>query len=435
MITQTMNMLRRLKSCASGNATLLLALAMPALIGATGYAVDTAQWYTWKRELQFATDQAAIAGAWAMSDSTTQSTYQNRATQQYNNNLAVTVNFATAPTVQLASYNGGTDNSVIVTASATKMLPFSSLITGTPTTVAVSSQAQFKEGTLIYSCIVATNEHASGAINIGGSSVITAGCGMAALSDSSTAITVDGNPDVSVGTISAAGGIDPYLAANNIVQENLGSGVLDDPYKDLTPPTPNPNVNWGTAAAACSGTGQNKIAALQPGTYTDFTLKCNTTMQPGIYVIDGGTLDVPAQYMLTGNGVMFVLKNGAGIQINGGSDINLTAMTISQLEAAGVSPANAEKLAGMLIYEDPNSPGNTGDKINGTATTVLNGTVYLPKSNLDFLGTASVTSQCLMLAADTLHISGDANMTTFCPPDSTTTTVVGSTNGTVKLVA
>ena len=158
-------------------------------------------------------------------------------------------------------------------------------------------------------------------------------------------------------------------------------------------------------------------------------------MASGIYVIDGGTLDVGSQYALTGNGVMFVLKNGAGIQINGGSDINLTAMTSSQLISAGVSPEEAEKLAGMLIYEDPNSPGNTGNKINGTASTVLNGTVYLPKSNLDFLGTAAVTSQCLMLAASTLHISGTANMTTFCPPDSTTTTVVGSTSGTVKLVA
>ena len=41
----------------------------------------------------------------------------------------------------------------------------------------------------------------------------------------------------------------------------------------------------------------------------------------------------------------------------------------------------------------------------------------------------------LELAADTLTITGTANMTNFCPANSTTSTVVGSTNGSVKLVA
>ena len=40
-------------------------MGMPMLIGGAGLSVDTAQWYLWQRELQFAVDQAAIAGAWA----------------------------------------------------------------------------------------------------------------------------------------------------------------------------------------------------------------------------------------------------------------------------------------------------------------------------------------------------------------------------------
>jgi Flp pilus assembly protein TadG len=439
MITQVREVLRKLRACASGNATLLVALAMPALIGATGYAVDTAQWYMWKRELQFATDQGAIAAAWAMSDSDTAGTYMTRGTQEYENNLAATADYATAPTIQLSDYNGGTNNSVIVTASVTRKLPFSSLIMGSSTTVSVSSQAEFSAGTLIYSCIIATDEHEDSAIVIGGSSIITAGCGMAALSDSPTAITVDGNPEVEVGTISAAGGIDDWFDTNgnNVVQENLGSGVLSDPYKDLTPPD-NPTARtdpWDSCVKTGKGNSAVTIAAMQPGTYSNFRTKCDTTMASGIYVIDGGTLNVSSQYALTGNGVMFVLKNGAGIKINGGAAINLTAMTSSQLQEAGVSAADADKLAGMLIFEDPNSSGNDSDLINGNASTVLNGTVYLSKSELTFEGTASVTSQCLMLAANTLHISGDTNMTTFCPAGEESEVQVGSLAGTVKLVA
>ena len=54
----------------SGNALLLMALGMPVLIGSSGMAVDVAQWYIWKRELQYAVDQAALAGAWASAEPT-----------------------------------------------------------------------------------------------------------------------------------------------------------------------------------------------------------------------------------------------------------------------------------------------------------------------------------------------------------------------------
>ena len=57
--------LKSFKKSTSGNATLLVAVGMPMLIGSSGLAVDVAQWYMWKNELQYAVDQAAIAGAWA----------------------------------------------------------------------------------------------------------------------------------------------------------------------------------------------------------------------------------------------------------------------------------------------------------------------------------------------------------------------------------
>lgn len=115
--------LRALRSDKSGNAALIVALGMPALIGGTGYAVDTAQWYTWKQELQFATDQAAIAGAYAQSKEITQQDYATRAEQEFEANLAITADIASEPEISLASYNGGTDNSVIVRASLPPLFP------------------------------------------------------------------------------------------------------------------------------------------------------------------------------------------------------------------------------------------------------------------------------------------------------------------------
>ena len=79
--------LKALKGCTSGNAMMLMALGMPMLIGGAGLGVDFSQWYLWKRELQLATDQAAIAAAWAKTATNTSSSYQTRGTQDYYANL------------------------------------------------------------------------------------------------------------------------------------------------------------------------------------------------------------------------------------------------------------------------------------------------------------------------------------------------------------
>ena len=527
---------KRLRRNESGNALMIVAAGVPALIGGAGFAVDMSQWYMWKSELQYAVDQAAIAGAYARTSSETEADYATRAQQEYTANLSQTSTFASNPSVSLANWAAGSGNSVVVTASATKSLPFSSFLTGSATTVRVRSQAAFEKGVTYTSCLIAVDDDATGAITIGGSAQFIAGCGIAALSNASEAISVNGSPTIDAGWLIAAGGIDDWFKTNtdDTVLENQ-TGLVD-PFAALTPPTNDTpqsatcpkgkttttyiadsittrtqvtysywkksgnnytsNAYAGTYKKSNSdqtvtetnvvltampasntvvtgptdsgyvwidGTGGNKIyqksittitktyvnphvntsteaggaLVLQPGTYSSMDFKCDVVYTSGIYVINGGMFNVNAQYNQTGSGVMFVLKNGAGIDINGGANINLTAMSVAQLEAAGVTHEQAVKLAGMLIFEDRNSPGNTGNKINGNASTILNGTVYLPVSNLDMRGTAGVTSQCLMLVASTITISGNAAMQSFCPVDQSLSsdTAVLTTNDRVRLVS
>ena len=530
MIDKIRRTLRALRSHTCGNATLLVAIGMPALIGSSGLAVDTAQWYTWKRELQFAVDQAALAGAWAQTSANSSATYQARAAQEFRANLAVTTNFATTPTISLASFAGGTLNSVAVTASATRELPFSSFLTGRATTVAAFAQAKFAEGATYTACLIATDEDDSGAITIGGNATLTAGCGLAALSNSPSSIIINGNPTVNAGDVLSKGGIDDWLDTHgdNEIHEYLEN--LTDPFAALVPPnnttpqtyncvngattttattsvttlvqdkvysgsnsnslalvrttfvsssaTPlvanNVAVTNGTVAGTVtssstlagsttsSGSGRNRVynrtdrvtttttaysnviavttetqASLIPGTYTNLVVSCKTVFSPGIYVLNGGRLKITGQHEVTGAGVIFVLKNGAYIDIQGGSSVNLTAMSSLQLEAAGVSAAQANLLAGMLVFEDRTSQGTTNkNTMNGNASTVLNGTIYLPRSDITFAGTATVTSQCLMIAASRITIQGSANMSTFCPPDPNLATGadVSTSSGTVTLV-
>ena len=519
---------QRLTGCSSGNATMLVALGMPVLIGGAGLGIDMTQWYMWKRELQFAVDQAAIAGAWAAADTDTAATFTVRAQQEFDANLSVTDGFKGTPTIQLADFAGGTANSVAVSATVTKELPFSSFISGGGATIYAYAQASFEEGTTFTSCLIATHVDEYGAVTIGGNSVLTASCGIAALSTNETAVAVNGNPEVDAGWILAAGGVDQWLKDNtdDIIMENMTG--LYDPFKDLTPPEPENSkvqrtysckdqadtttanrrtvvrttyayfqgsnerttAGWANTAGketsttppfdefgviVASGTKagvtvSEKVTTTQiggsgndkkyerktetttttisnvlvtegetagnvvPGTYNGIHVGCATTFQPGVYIIDGGTLKITGQYEVTGSSVMFVLKNGASIDIAGGADINLTAIQVADLIADGIHPVEANKLAGMLVFEDRDNS-TEDNKINGNADTILNGTVYLPNSGISFAGTATVTTQCLMIAASTITITGTTNMSTFCPADSSEDTVVASIKDKIRLVA
>lgn len=514
----------------SGNATMLVAMGIPALIGSAGLAIDVSQWYVWKRELQYAVDQAAIAGAYARSDSATQSTYLARAQQEFEANLSITSDIAATPQITLANYNGGVGNSVAVSVTASDRLPFSSFLTGSGVTIAVSAQASFTAGGSYTSCIIATDPTAVGAITIGGSSILLAKCGIAALSTSEQSIVVNGNPDIDAGWVISKGGISDWFEANtdDTIMEHMDG--LYDPFASLTPPTNPTSRSYGCTAGSTTtygdvttyqtittktytGSSKNSLslastttngpnltgqqtsvvvpngtsngyvstttstsstgavrqsdgsykqvdtststevtytniqavvtptqANLLPGTYSGgFKISCTTVFSPGIYVIDGGGIDLDGQYQVTGTGVMFVIKSGAYVKINGGTNMSLTSMTAEQLKGTqvsttSISDAQAQLLDGMLIFEDPNSQGSSKTTFNGNNSTVLNGTVYFPVSAITFSGTATVTSRCLMIAARLLTIGGSANMSTFCPAGMVETTDVASQAAIVKLV-
>ena len=530
MITRLRRHVARMAGCSSGNATLLVALGMPVLIGGAGLGVDVTQWYMWKRELQFAVDQSAIAGAWARAEADTESTYQLRATQEFDANLSATDDFNTAPTVQLADYAGGTQNSVAVSATATKTLPFTSFLTGGDTAIYAYAQASFEEGRTFSSCLIALDEDDRGAITLGGSSILTASCGLAALSTDAESIKVNGNPTIEAGWILSAGGVDDWLKENtdDVILENQTN--LFDPFEELTPPNPaetrtsrtyscdaeptfktadiqtrtvttydyfqgsnqrnvtgwtnnTENVKDDTDISTNSydqpvpsdtvagtvesssvvwtqigGSGRSRkwerktetvytvysdiqteggaqAGSVRPGTYTDIHIGCDTAFAPGVYNIVGGGLKITGQHEVTGSAVMFVLYDGAYIDIAGGADINLTAMQASDLIGVGVNADDANRLAGMLVFEDRDSEGSGRTKLNGNASTILNGTLYFPVSEVFFAGTVGVTSQCLMIAANNITITGTTNMSTFCPAGSSEDTTVATTVAQVRLVA
>ncbi len=227
--------MRELKRSTSGNAVMLVALGMPALIGSSGLAVDFSQWYLWKREIQFAVDQGALAGAWARSSSTSSSTFASRARQEFSANLAATRGVTSTPTVTLRNFNGGTNNAVEVTATASKSLPFTTFITGSDAVVAASAMASFSQSQTFRTCILSVNPNENRSAIFGNAITGGTNCGVGALSTATQAIYETGDSEVPLGDIVSAGGVEDTFSNNGTIHENVTG--LSNPYSGLDAPS------------------------------------------------------------------------------------------------------------------------------------------------------------------------------------------------------
>ena len=435
--TTSLKMLvKRIAGCKGGNAMMFVALGLPVFIGAAGYAVDMAQAYAWKRELQHSVDQAAIAGAWALAYDKDSTTYTTRAQQEFDANQGVTKTFAdTDAAIQLASYGGGTNNSLIVSARATKMLPFSGFLVHKGVTVFARAQATFAEGGTYKACLMALKKGEGSTFTVGGSATVRASCGLGALSCEPDSIKIDvaesSGKGVYTDSIVTCGSADVPAYLESKVTE--GAGGLENPFEDVPPPNPSDETGK-TLNCPSNGKGTQNIT---PGRFTEFNVTCKVVMAKGVYVIDGTALDLTSNKGdITGTGVMFVLRNGAHLSMGGsgnGGYVDLTPMEAADFVGTD-NEDYKDKYAGMLIYEDDTGQTSPVEhKFTGNASVSMRGTMYLPNGNLTVNGNSNTDPLCFQLWSLTLKITGNTTISTTCT--STQTNSAGSTTNGVRLVA
>ena len=424
-----------LHHCKSGNATLMTALGLPALLGATGYGVDTAQWYMWQRELQHSVDQAAIGGAWVLAYDDESTEYVTRAQQEYYANQDKTASFDSAPNIRLADFEGGTDNSVLVSATVTRRLPFTGMLLNSTTTVSARAQAAFEEGATYNACLITLKEDGT-TFQVGGNAHVIANCGLAALSCSDDALVIDASATVETTSIATCGTASVPTSLESAVQE--GADGLFDAYADIPIPQPDEDTPDETKTKYCQGNGNNAIAVLSPGRYVGgYVASCNTTFNSGVYFIEGGVLDLATNATVVGENVLFVLRDGAQIKLGGSGGTG--SVTLSPIDAEHLEgtpyEADAEKLAGMLFIEEKDDDSDPVEHvINGNSKLNIEGVVYLPDGDVQINGDSGTqTELCFQISAYTLDIRGSAYLRTLCNADDSTE--VGSATPGVRLVA
>jgi len=418
-------LLKRLKQDLSGNILVMVGAGTAAMVGSAGIAVDAVQWYLWKRQMQQTVDTGSMAGALALYYGDDWEEGAKVAMEKAANSDYTIERLSNPP--ESGAYTGD-DLAVEIIATTSKALPFSSVFLATPATIRVRSVATaIGEGE---HCVISLKSSGVG-IGVQGSAKVNLGCGVAANSESSPAVKLDGTSYLKAQPISAQGGID-------YAPSNIASGTVLLPYG---PPVTDPLADRGLTvpSATCDNASKSGISILPSTTTTiggsvstrpaydkngdGYTTICGgldvkgtLTLESGIYIIDGGDLKVNAGSKIVGHDVTIILTGSskgtmANVDISGTATVDLTA-----------TDNDASDWDGVLLYQNPIGSTHTST-INGSSTTGLEGIVYMPAGDVQFNGSAGQSADCLLLVASTVTFSGESSLdydSSKCPFDTDT---------------
>ena len=369
-----------------GNVAIVVALCLPLVIGGAAYGLEVGYWRYDQVRLQQAADAAAYAGAVVkraggsgVADAATTAATTDGFTSATD---SITVNAPSTATPADA-------DSVEAVITRTETPWFSALLTNHVTVVKVSATASFSSAG--NACILALSPSASKAADFAGATSLTLnGCVVMSNSMATNAINIQGSANVTAPCLYASGGayLGGTLTLSTCGAVKTGLPPVADPYAALPMPS---------YSGKCKN--QSNGGSLQADHYCSLSLKNTVTLGSGVYVIDGGSLTVNANAIVSGSNVTFYLVNGATVSMNGNSHITLSAPTTGTY-------------AGFLFIGDRS---NTGAMtINGDNTSTITGVIYAPDAAVSYLGNFAGVNGCTQIVAMTVSWSGDTTFNDNC---------------------
>ncbi|HET7214741.1 MAG TPA: Tad domain-containing protein [Terriglobia bacterium] len=384
--------MKRYKSEA-GQALLLMTLSMIVLCGFAGLGIDMGYLRYMKRQMQSATDSAALAGAAEVGyGDVTTAADSDASTNGFTNGVnGTTITVNNPPT---SGPKQGNSQYVEVLISQQQPTFFMKLL-GVQSEM-VSTRSVAYSG-VSGACIYALDPSVSSAFSVNGNSNLTAQCGILDNSNNSTAALVqNGGGCLSAKYIGVVGSFKNNSSCLPSPTPVSGVAAFSDPLAYLQPPTvgscdyTNTSITGGTTTiypgVYCSGLSIS-------GGSTD------VTFSPGTYIINGGGLNISGGANVHGDGVTFYItapnsSSFKGVTITGGTNSQLIAPTSGQY-------------ASILFFQDRSFTSNSSgadSNIAGGSGTAIEGTLYFPTTNLTYAG-SSVDSLYTILIADTVKIS------------------------------
>lgn len=375
-----------------------VALCLSGMVGVAAIALDGGVLLDDQHQLQAVADAAAMAAAIDLyaNYSTNQGTDPAGTAAQSAQTTAVTNGYGngtngTTVTVNIPPKSGAFSGhagyaEVIIQYNQSRY--FSSLFA--PEAIAVVARAVARGMQTPYSKagILLLDPSGAGAFNDQGNGVTVSGAPILVNSSSSQAVTLSGNALVTVPEMDIVGNY-TISGGNASINGSVSSGTTASPDPMATLPVPNSSTLTVQSTSKLSYSGGSYT--LSPGVYDGglaLSSSAKVTLQPGVYYLNGGGLNISGQASLIGSGVMIYnnpLSNSDAISISGTGTISL-------------SPPTSGTYAGLTIFQNRSS--TVPLSVSGGSNMSISGTFYSAAARLNISGGGSTTIGSQYITAD-----------------------------------
>jgi Flp pilus assembly protein TadG len=426
--------LMRLLSDRKGNVAVITAMSLTSLLGFAGLGTEATLWYVTKRNMQGAADTAAFTAATALAAGQNAAGYQSAGKAialQYGFDASCGANGSysicvTSPPTSGAFTTNASAVEVVIQQPQTMM--FANLFLSSSPTILARAVAAATGPSGPSSCVIALDRgNVTDVMDSGTGTLNMPDCGLQVNSTSSSALSISGTASINaksatiVGNYSVSG--HPTINITNGI--TTGGAAMADPYANVNIPS----------YTGCNSTATHVTTAktLTPvgGVYVlcnglSVSGQGNLTLQPGVYVINGGSFSVSGGATVTGDGVTIIMTNSTtptstgSVSISGGSKVTISAPTTGAT-------------AGLAFFQDRGASNAGTNSFSGGATQSITGAIYFPNQAVSFSGnTGNTPAQCTQLIGYTLTFSGTSTFNASC--SGLGLKGMGGTGGAIALV-
>ena len=248
--------------------------------------------------------------------------------------------------------------------------------------------------------IFVLNATLSGALTLSGNASINIPGNVVVDSNATSALSESGNAQVTATSIQVVGNVQESGNATLTGTLTTGAPVLADPLAGLRAPDPN---NLGLTNQGSVNLTRGSLTISQ-GIYGQIKVSGtgSLTLNPGIYLIEGGGFTVTGNASITGNNVL-IYNAGSNFPGTGGTfgGITLSGNGTFSLTAAATGP-----YAGVVIYQARDN--TRALSLSGSASTGIHGVIYAANALLTLSGNAQLQAP---LVVGTLNLSGNVGLT------------------------
>ena len=382
----------------SGQTMIMVAILLPVMLGVSGLALDVGSLYSHKRRMQSAADAAALAGALEV----------NRGRQA----------FAAAMAKRESKANGfedAVDGAAItvhyppISGNHIGNLRFVEVVVdhGAPTwfmslfgwdSVDVKSRAVAGAGANGKACVYVLDPDMGGAFQMNSSAKLDATCGIIVNSSDSEAVTSTSSSSITATSVAITGG---YKLSGGSITPTPVTAVppAPDPLAYLTPPS-----KIGCDVVNYSANGVTET--ISPGVYCKgmkLVSGAHVYLNPGMYVIKGGGIDMQSGAILEGTGVTFFITEDAGFSYG---VISMQSGTLMKVKAPTTGP-----YAGILFYQDPaaGTPSKS-HHFESASGGYLEGALYFPTQQVKIHSTAALDAEYTLVVCRALSMESSSDV-------------------------